>query len=72
MPARSRHCNKEQVQTMSLELICKLWEDWIRDELEPGELPICHSPFDLRAMGRGIERQRKLFLTIHFLDECMI
>lgn len=57
---------------MSLELICKLWEDWISDELEPGELPICHSPFDLRAMGRGIERQRKLFLTIHFLDEYTI
>lgn len=49
---------------MSLELICELWEGRISDELEPGELPICHSPFDLRAMGRGIERQRRLFLLI--------
>ena len=28
----------------------------MHDELEPGELPDQQSPFDLRAMGKGILR----------------
>lgn len=30
------------------------WEDQMSVEAESGELPIHHSPFDLRAIGRRI------------------
>ena len=45
-----------------------------REEVEPGELPVQRSPFDLRGMGKGIERQdgclslfsRKAFLFVAY------
>ena len=37
------------------------WEGWRRVEAESGELPIQHSPFDLREIGRRI---KGLFLIL--------
>ena len=36
---------------------------WASDDPEPGELPICQSPFDPRAMGRGLSAHEILYCT---------
>ena len=33
----------------------RLGKVWTSDDLEPGELPVCQSPFYLRAIGRGLK-----------------
>ena len=40
------------------ECLGKVWES---DDSEPGELPICQSPFDPRAMGRGLSAHEILY-----------
>ena len=48
------------------------WEGWRRVEAESGELPIHHSPLDLREIGRRIKglflilqtQEKGFFITI--------
>ena len=71
-PARSRHCKTEQFRVYATGHVAGKVRG--REEVEPGELPAQRSPFDLRGMGKGIERQdgclslfsRKAFLFVSY------
>ncbi len=62
------------------------WEGWRRVEAESGELPIHHSPLDLREIGRRIKglflilqtQEKGFFIAIcvvwdtSHIDDCLI
>lgn len=50
-PARSRHCKMERFRVYATGHVAGKVRR--REEVEPGELPVQRSPFDLRGMGKG-------------------
>lgn len=54
-PARSRHCEMERPRVYATGYVAGKVRGC--EEVESGELPVQRSLFDLRGMGKGIERQ---------------